>query len=153
MKIIIAALGYNRVIGVNGTMPWWVPEEYDMFLQYITDESVIFGRKTYGYFSKELPAKCVYVVTRQDLAYDNAITCSSLDDALNHASLFPQDIYIAGGASIYKEGLDVADKMYLSYIKGEYEGDTFFPEFDDSKWTIEKCVDYAKFEFVIYKKI
>ena len=152
MKIIIAALGTNGVIGLDGTMPWWIPEEYQMFLDYITGESVIFGRKTFGYFSKELPAKHVFVVTRQDITYKNAETCASLDEAIKCAAQFDNDIYIAGGGSIYEQALDTADKMYLSYIKGDFDGDTFFPKFENSQWRIEKRVDYPKFEFVVYQK-
>ncbi len=153
MKIIIAALGANRVIGVDGTMPWWIPEEYQMFLDYIAGHSVIFGRKTYGYFSKELPAKHVFIVTRQDVRYDNAVACPSFEDAIQQAERHSKDIYIAGGGAIYEQALDVADKMYLSYIKGDYAGDTFFPEFDKSKWRVEQRVDYPGFEFVVYDKI
>ncbi len=153
MKIIIAAMGYNRVIGVDGTMPWWIPEEYQMFLDYIAGNSVIFGRKTYGYFSKELPAKQVFVVTRQNITYENATVCASLEEAIERAERFPHDIYIAGGGAIYEQALDVADKMFLSYIKGNFQGDTFFPEFDESKWCVEQRNDYPNFEFVVYKKI
>lgn len=153
MKIIIAALARNRVIGIDGTMPWWIPEEYQMFLDFITGNSVIFGRKTYGYFSKKLPAKHVYVISQQELTYVNAVTCASLQEALNQAEQFSEDIFIAGGGTIYEQALEIADKMYLSTIKGEFSGDTFFPEFDESKWHIEKRIDYPSFEFVVYKKM
>ena len=152
MKIIIAAMGYNRVIGVDGAMPWWIPEEYQMFLNFITDQSVIFGRSTYGYFSKDLPAKRVYVVTHQNINYEDAVVCHSLEEALDKAGQHPEEVYIAGGGAIYAQAMDLADKMYLSYIKGEYEGDTFFPEFDKTEWKEEKRVDYPKYEFVIYSR-
>lgn len=153
MKIIMAALGRNRVIGVDGTMPWWIPKEYQMFLDTIAGNSVIFGRKTYGYFSKELPAKHVFILTSQDVRYENAVTCHSFEEAIQQAERYPEDIYIAGGGAIYEQALDVADKMYLSYIKGDYDGDTFFPEFDESAWQIERREDYPQYEFVVYKKV
>jgi dihydrofolate reductase len=123
-----------------------------MFLDYIAGNSVIFGRKTYGYFSKKLPAKQVFVVTGQNITYKNAETCDSLDKAIERAALFDEDIYIAGGGAIYEQALDKADKMYLSYIKGDFKGDTYFPEFDKNEWTLEQRTDHPLFEFVIYSK-
>ena len=152
MKIIIAALGTNGVIGHGDKMPWWVPEEYQQFLNFITGQTVIMGRKTYEIFSKDLPSKRNLVISRQNKKYDRAQVFPSFEDALQEAEKFPEDIFIAGGATIYENALSVADKMYLSYIKGEHHGDTYFPEFDKNQFRIEKCLQHSSFEFVVYSK-
>ena len=152
MKIIIAALGYNHVIGAGDQMPWWVPEEYQQFLNFISGQTVIIGRKSYDIFSKDLPSKRNFVISRQKKFYARAIVFPSLDKALREASIYDEDIYIAGGATIYEQTMDVADRMYLSYIKGDFKGDVYFPRFDPSKWNLQSRVDYPSYEFFIYAK-
>ena len=154
MKIIIAALGKNHVIGAGDKMPWWVPDEYQQFLGLIKDQTVIMGRKTYDIFSKDLPSRRNYVVSRQDLVYDRAEVVTSLEEALRRAARFPEDVFIAGGATIYAQALalGVVDKMYLSWIKGDFAGDAFFPEFDPHRWQIEQRDDHLDFEFVLYSR-
>ena len=155
MKIIIAALGKNHVIGAGDKMPWWVPEEYQQFLDFITDQTVIMGRKTYEIFSKDLPSKRNFVVSRGRHTYPGAIVVPSLADALQRAENFSENIFIAGGATIYKQALDlgVVEKMYLSWMKGDFSGDTFFPAFDFKQWHVEQQTDHADFKFVIYRRL
>ena len=114
---------------------------------------LLLGRKTFEIFSKDLPSKRNFVVSRQNPKYEKAEVFSSLHKALIEAEKFPQDIYIAGGVTIYQQALDLADRMYLSYIKGEFYGDTYFPFFDELKWKLEKKVDYPTYEFRIYSKL
>lgn len=152
MKIIIAALARNRVIGAGDKMPWWIPEEYQQFLNFIKDQTVIMGRKTFEIFSKDLPSKRTFVVSRNNNNFAKAVVVRSLGEALRRAEPFPGDIYIAGGATIYAQALPVADKMYLSWIKGEFNGDVFFPPFAKRQWLVEKRVDHAQFEFVVYSR-
>ena len=152
MKIIIAALGENRVIGDKDKMPWWVPEEYQQFLNLIKDQTVIMGRKTYEIFSKDLPSQRNLVVSRGQHFYPRAEIVPSLEAALYRADQFSENIFIAGGATIYEHALPFADKMYLSWIKGDYAGDTWFPEFDERDWHVEHKIEHDQFNFVIYKK-
>jgi dihydrofolate reductase len=151
MKIIIAAMTNNRVIGAGDKLPWWVAEEYAHFLACITDQTVIMGRKTFEILSKDLPSKRTLVISRKK-KYHRAQVFLSLEEAVKEAERYPEDIFFAGGASIYKKALDMADKMYLSYIKGDFDGDTFFPPFDEKKWTVERRVEYSAFQFVQYSR-
>ncbi len=150
-KIIIAAMDANRLIGDGDQLPWKIPQEYQQFLSFISNQSVIVGRKTFEIFSK-LPSARTFVITHQDKRYDNAQICHSFAEALKAASAYPETIFIAGGAVIYKEALHVADKMYLSFIKGEFSGDTYFPAFDSSQWTIESRTYFPEFEFVVFSR-
>ncbi|MBN1559298.1 dihydrofolate reductase [candidate division KSB1 bacterium] len=152
MKIIIAAMGANRVIGAGNRLPWRVPEEYHHFLTLITDQTVIMGRVTYEIFSKDLPSKRNLIVSRGHKRYERATVFNSFAAALKEAERYPEDIFFAGGATIYEWALDVADKMYLSYIKGDFDGDTFFPSFDETNWLVERRIEYPAFQFVQYSK-
>jgi dihydrofolate reductase len=78
--------------------------------------------------------------------------CTSIPEALDKAREFGEEIFIGGGASIYKQCLPFADKMYLSYVKKEYEGDVYFPEFSELEWEEVKREDHEEFEFVEYKR-
>lgn len=152
LKIVIAALAHNRVIGVNDRLPWRVPEEYRQFLDFITGQTVIWGRKTFEIFGKRPPSKRNIVVSFEPKSYDAAETVLSIEEALQRAEQFPETIFIAGGAAIYEQTLPLADKMYLSFIEGDYDGDTFFPEFDENDWEIEERRQQPRFTFVIYAR-
>lgn len=151
--ILIAAMAKNRVIGSNNRMPWKVPEEYRQFLEFIRGQSVIIGRTSFEIFTHDLTSARTFVLSRKKVSYDNAIVVSSLEQALEKAAAYPEDIYIAGGAEVYKQAMPLADKIYLSIIKGEFEGDTFFPEIDPGSWKIEKREEREKFEFLVWGRI
>ena len=145
-------MGVNRVIGVHGTLPWWVPEEYSHFLSCITDQTVIMGRKTFEIFSKDLPSKRNLVISRQNKVYERALVFVSLEEAIEEAERYPEDIYFAGGATIYEKALGIADRMYLSIIKGNFDGDTFFPPFEHAGWELRSRQQCSGFELLKYKK-
>lgn len=153
MIIIIAALDRNYAIGDKDKMPWWIPEEYQQFLNFIKDQSVIMGRKTWEVFSKDLPSRRNFVISRTERNYERAVVVNSLNDALQQAQQFPEDVFIAGGASVYSQAMLVVDKMYLSWIKGDFSGDAWFPEFDKQDWQVERRIDHKAFEFVVYSRI
>ncbi len=77
-----------------------------------------------------------------------------LEDRLNfeYSKKFSEDVFISGGQSVYKESIQYADYMYLSFIKGEHQGNVYFPEFDEGEWSVEKKEEHDEFVFVIYKR-
>ena len=81
-----------------------------------------------------------------------ATVANSLDTALELAAGYGGRVYCAGGAQIYAQALPRADRMFLSFIKGEFEGDAFFPEFDEAEWNVTERVDHPAFEFVAYTR-
>jgi dihydrofolate reductase len=149
-KIIIAALAENGVIGDHDRLPWWVPEEYSQFLKFITDQTVIWGRKTFEIFGSRPPSRRNIVVSHRKEILSDAMVVTSVDEALQKAEEFPEDIFIAGGATIYRQTLKRADKMYLSFIKGKFSGDAFFPRINPNEWVVEQRRHFADYEFVIY---
>ena len=104
---------------------------------------VIMGRKTFESLgSKPLPKRTNIVITRADREFEGALTAHSLEEAIRMAGE-DQEIFIMGGAQIYREALSVVDRMYITHVECDYEGDTSFPEVDYSQW---KLVDVVRHE-------
>ena len=81
-----------------------------------------------------------------------AVVCAGIEEAVETARSFGKTVFSAGGGSIYAQSILLADTMYLSYIKGDFEGDTYFPAFDAAEWEIARREDYSAFEFVVYQR-
>ena len=150
---IVVAVAKNGAISKEGKMPWNLPKEFQFFLSIIKGGTVIVGRKTWeeiknpDYLSKK------YIVVSKTLkSLDHATVCKTFTEAINLAKTFKRDIHICGGTKIYEEALKIADKLLISYIKKDYEGDTFFPKFNKEEWEIERTEDHDEFEFVVYKR-
>ena len=156
--IVIGAMATNHVIGSGDGMPWDVPEEYEHFLRLIEGHTIIIGRRSYGIFRKGLTSAHNIVVSRSGgdgpggIDGGSAVVVPSIEDALRVARSFGPTFFSAGGASIYAQTIPLADTMYLSYIKGQYTGDAWFPEFSQEEWAVEKREDHARFEFVVYRR-
>jgi dihydrofolate reductase len=135
---IIAAMTPSRVIGNRGVLPWSkkdVPGELKWFAEATMGHIVVMGRKTWDSFPlafKPLPNRENIVVSRNanQSKYPGAIVVKSLSGALGHP-LDGHDVWIIGGAEIYTEALSFADELYLTIIDKEFEGDTYFPEFEN----------------------
>jgi len=151
MVIIISAIGSNRIIGKGDGLPWHIPSEYNQFLGYVKDQTVIMGRRSYEIFKKDMLPERMVVVSRT-LLTDRASVFGSLEEALEYSLSFPEDVFICGGQSVYEESIRYADYMYLSYIKGEHQGNVYFPSFDEGEWIVEKNVEHDEFVFVIYRR-
>lgn len=139
IKIIAAMSRDNCIIGNNGKLPSWkIKEDMARFRKLTTGHPVIMGRKTWDSLDKyrPLPNRANIVVTRQtDYVAPGAAVVHSLEEAIGLASsLDHKEIYVIGGEEIYRQGLRYADVMHLTYVEGEFEGDTFFPGFDPSEW-------------------
>jgi dihydrofolate reductase (trimethoprim resistance protein) len=148
--IIIGAMAANRVIGSGDGMPWDVPEEYGHFLKLIDGRTIIIGRRSYEIFRDGLTSAHNIVVSRSGGDLGGAVVVPSIEDAVRAAQSFGGTFFSAGGASIYAQTIPLADAMYLSYIKGHYTGDAYFPEFSEDEWVVEKRENHARFEFVVY---
>jgi dihydrofolate reductase len=151
MVIVIAAIGSNRVIGTGNGLPWHIPSEYRQFLSYIKGQTMLMGRISYELFKNvSLPQRMVIV--SKSLETDRVPVFLTFQEALSYARTFPEDVYICGGQSIYEESLKHADYLYLSFIKGEHQGNVYFPEFGEEDWIVEKKEERDEFDFVIYRR-
>lgn len=151
MVIIISAIGSNRIIGDGDHLPWDIPSEFDQFLEYIKDQTVLMGRRSFELSHNDIHPKRILVVS-QALETDRASVFPTVPEALAYAEQFSEDVYVCGGQAIYEESIPLADYMYLSYIRGEHQGNVFFPEFDEEAWTVEKQEEHEEYIFVIYKR-
>ncbi len=133
-------------------MPWRVPEEYAQFLRFIANQTVLIGRRSYEIYGKDLTSAHNVVVSRSSAELPRAIVATSLADGVRLAQSFETEVFSAGGASIYQQTLPLADTMYLSYIKGTYQGDSYFPTFSEAEWKVDRREDHPRFEFVVYRR-
>lgn len=151
MIAMIAAMTRKRVIGKEGRIPWDIPEEMALFRRITSKGTVIMGRKTFESVGM-LKGRENIVLSRKAKRMGGAKVCNNLEDALKLARTYGRDIFIIGGAEVFGEALGIADRLYLSYIKKEYEGDAFFPRFETGKWIVERRKDYRDFEQVVYSR-
>jgi dihydrofolate reductase len=141
MKIsCIVAIGKNNVIGKNNSMPWHIPTDLKYFKEITSGHCIILGRKNFESIAKALPKRTNIVVTRQkDFYHSSVISASSIENALKTAlELGETEVFIVGGAEIYHQTISLWDKLYLTEIQHEFEGDTFFPNIDYSEWRLIK---------------
>ena len=150
--IVISAMSETRVIGSGQGMPWSVPEEYQQYLNFVKGQTIIMGRTSFEIFAKDLDCEHKIVVSRSLKNLPDAIVCPSVESAIEKAKTFDKTIFSAGGSSIYTQTIPLADTMYLSIIKGEFEGDAFFPEFNPDDWLVEKREEHDEFDFFVYQR-
>lgn len=133
MKIsLIVAMSQNRVIGRGLDIPWKIKGEQKRFKDLTIGQTVIMGRKTYDSIGKPLPKRKTIVVTRNEsFSEEGCIKVSSLDEAFE-LSKEENEVFVAGGGQIYLESLNRADRVYLTVIEKEIEGDILFPEIPSS---------------------
>ncbi len=151
--IIIAALDKNGLIGNKGSLPWHFSEDLEHFKKTTSGNFVIMGKKTFQSIGKPLPNREIIVLSRSsDFKPQGVRVAGSIKEALSMAK---EKVFIAGGASIYKQFLSKADKMILTVIDKEFEGDKYFPDFNTSNWKLikEKKGENKLLTFKTYKKV
>lgn len=139
MISLIVAMSKNRVIGKNNTLPWRMPLEMKHFRDTTMGHHLIIGRRTFESMgSNPIPGRITIVVSNSlSTNTCNCTVANTLDEALLIASKSTDnEIFIGGGSKIFEESFHKADRMYLTIIHADIEGDTFFPEFDQNLWTI-----------------
>ena len=124
----IAAMSLNRVIGRGGQLPWHLPEEFRWFKQTTSGQVVLMGRKTFESLGRPLPNRTNLVVSRAvDLPGAEMVRDLA---AFDPAAYAPREVWVIGGADIYRQLLPRCRELLLTVVQSEYEGDTFFPEFE-----------------------
>lgn len=148
MVKIIVAISKNRVIGGDNKLLWNYPEDLKRFKKLTTGSVIIMGRKTFESIGRLLPNRKNVIITRKlDYSIEGAEVYNSLEEAID---MYP-NCFIIGGGEIYKQSIQYADKIYLTLIKEEYEGDTYFPELGD-EWKKIKNEKLDKISFQEYEK-
>jgi dihydrofolate reductase len=163
MKInIIVAVSNNNVIGNNGVIPWYIPDDLKRFKQLTTGHVVLMGKNTW----ESLPVKPLYdrsnIIISSTLEiedYDNAICHKSLSSSLLTSKIIcnlvkDSECFIIGGSRLYKEALDldIVDTIYLTRVNDDYQGDTFFPDIDWTKWKEVEREYFEGYSFLKFDK-
>lgn len=135
MKIsLIAAMANDRVIGKDNQMPWHLPADFQWFKQSTMGKPIIMGRKTYESIGRPLPGRANIVISRNpELTIEGVQCVASIEQALALVESH-SEVMIIGGGSIYEACLPRADKLYLTFIDADIEGDTQFPDFNQFAW-------------------
>lgn len=153
--VIVAAHDPNLVIGRDGTLPWYYPEDLKFFKKTTMGSPVLMGRGVFEELNeKPLPGRRNIVLSRTR-TYSGTETYPSIQEALESVS-GEEVVYIIGGAEIYSQLIGQADEMVITEIAKEYEGDTFFPEYREDIGTIWKEVQregHEELSFVKYQKV
>lgn len=130
----VVAIAENNAIGKDNGLLWHLPTDLKHFKRITNGHTIIMGRKTFDSMGKPLPNRRNIVITRNaDLKIEGAEVTTSVDDALALCKT-EEEVFIIGGAEIYREALDKTDRIYLTTVHQRFEGDAYFPELDRNKW-------------------
>lgn len=164
MICLIAAYAKNRVIGKNGQIPWNLPSDQQRFKEITQGGLLIMGRRTfeeiYKKFGRGLPGRETIVISKNSNFEGQGFrTVTDFQAALDYAKrIFPEkDVFICGGESVYREAIirRIVDKMYLTELDLDVEGDAFFPDFEKNEFKIIKNLEFhdsIPYKFKIYIK-
>lgn len=150
---MIVAVANNGVIGVNNTLPWHLPEDLKRFRALTMGHHIIMGRKTYESLGRLLPGRTTVIVTR-NVGYqvDGAVVVHSLDDAMRFCKQ-DEELFLIGGAQLYQDGLPHVQKLYITRVDIEVEGDAFLPEIDWHAWTLIEKKDHLSASGLSYSDL
>jgi len=166
MKLaLIAAYAQNRVVGRDNKLPWHLPEDLQYFKRCTTGKAIIMGRKTFESIGRPLPNRTNIVISRNaEFQPEGVKVVNSLEQAIELAEAVNEingveEVMVIGGAAIYELALPLADRLYLTHVHADVNGDAYFPEVDFSDWNEEQRMDHFAsdnnpydYSFVVYDK-
>jgi len=160
MISFIVAMDESRVIGKDNQLPWHLPEDLKFFKRTTMGHAIAMGRKTHESIGRALPGRENIVITRQlDYKSHDVTVFYSIEEFVKYCGNQNDEIFVIGGAEIFKETFEYADRLYITHIEEEFEGDTYFPEFNEREWELvssEKGIkdekNPYKYEFRIYDR-
>lgn len=156
-KILIAAVSANGIIGREGTIPWHSRAELKNFKSITMGYPIIMGRKTYESIGKPLPGRLNIVISRNrefNPGFSEIRVFGSLEEAYIYCirEANPEKVFIIGGGELYRQSIKDADKLIISQMNLEAEGDVYFPEISPEIWEEENAVSYDEFIVRTYKR-
>ena len=136
MISLIVVHDLNRVIGHQNKMPWHIPNELAYFKEKTMGKAIVMGRNTFESIGRPLPGRLNIVLTRNENYKSEGVTVvPTLNEAISIAKEFHEEVMIIGGEQIFTEALPLADTLYVTVIENNFEGDTFFPPYEN-EWTL-----------------
>lgn len=161
MISLLLAMDKNQLIGKDNDLPWRLPADLAYFKRVTMGHPIIMGRKTYDSIGRPLPGRENIIITR-DTTYkaEGCKVIHSIDEIVKMSEETDQELFVIGGAEIFKEILPHSDRLYITEIEEEFEGDTYFPVFNKIEWKViskEKGIKDEKnpyeYTFLVYEKI
>jgi dihydrofolate reductase len=149
---IIVAMTENRVIGAGNRIPWRIPEDLRLFRKLTTGNVVLMGRKTFESVGRPLPGRENRVISRFLPGTPGIRVFRSVEEGLREPMPAGRELFVIGGAEIYRQTLPLAGRMLISKVRREYDGDRFFPEFDRREWILRSAEDHPEFVFTVYER-
>jgi dihydrofolate reductase len=141
MISFLLAMDHNQLIGQNNELPWHLPNDLRYFKQKTLGHPVIMGRKTFNSIGKALPGRENIVLTHNpDFSEEHVTSFSSVNAFLNSGIAYGNECFIIGGAGIFKAFLPFADRLYITHIDAEFEGDTYFTGFNSEGWHLVSSI-------------
>lgn len=138
---LIVAMDRNKCIGKNNTLPWHIPADLKYFKEKTIGKTVVMGRNTYESIGKPLPKRDNIVLSTSEeflkSHWKDVFVYGSIDHLLHFHNKKDEELMIIGGSEVYKQFLQLADKLYITHINHTFDGDTYFPEYDESDFEIE----------------
>jgi dihydrofolate reductase len=155
---LIAAMTPDYIIGDNGNLPWYIPEDLKHFKKLTSGNTILMGRKTFNSIGKALPNRKNIILSRNIPPFipNDTQWFTSVEDAIAYSKKSGTvELFIIGGSEIYSLFMPIADRMYISVINltEKITGDTFFPKWNNSEWKIECSEIVNNIEFKIYNRI
>jgi dihydrofolate reductase len=155
---IVVAISENHAIGKDNKLLWYLPNDLKHFKEITSGHTVIMGRKTYESVGKPLPNRHNIIITRQAITIEGCEVVNSIEAALALCKTEPE-VFIVGGAEIYKQAMHLTDRIYLTIVHKEFEGDSFFPEINKQDWRQTAREDHEPdlknslpYSFITYQK-
>ncbi|UOQ42773.1 dihydrofolate reductase [Halobacillus salinarum] len=138
MISFVFAMDRNQLIGKNNDLPWYLPNDFKFFKETTWGQTIIMGRKTFESFGKPLPNREHVILTRSGNFHDQECkVVRSINEILTMEKENPEkEWFVIGGSVLFKEMMPYADKMYMTFIDEEFDGDTYFPSIDYTKWRL-----------------
>jgi len=155
---IVVAMGANRAIGVDGDLPWHLPEDLAYFKKLTLGHPMVMGRATFESIGRPLPGRTSIVVTRnRDWNAEGVEVRHSLDDALEYARSLDDEVFLVGGGQLFAEALtrELVDLMVVTRVAASPRADTYFPRIDWDRWQAVGSIPYGgdpSFEIVTYRR-
>lgn len=156
--VIIAAIGENNELGMNNKLIWHLPNDLKFFKEKTMNKYIVMGSNTFFSLKKPLPNRTHIVLTKKETNLgEDIIILNSINEVLDYTKNIDDEIYIIGGASIYKQFIDHVDKMYLTEIEASCkEADAYFPSFNKEEWLKTEIKENSdngiKYKHLEYKK-
>jgi dihydrofolate reductase len=148
----IAAMSLNRVIGAGNKIPWHLPEDFKWFKRMTTGQVIVMGRKTYESIGRPLPNRTTIVLSHSPLKISGVRVAADLKELSSlEGELAGREIFICGGAQVYEQALPLCSDLYLTLVKRNVEGDTFFPKFEENFELKEEILDQQEFKILHYR--